>query len=262
VNIAVCIKQVPASTQVKVNPETGTLLRDSVEAVLNPFDEYAVEEALRIRDTAGGSVKVITMGPPQADAALRQAISMGADEGYLITDIAFAGSDTWATSYTLSRGIRKLGDIQLVICGKQAIDGDTAQVGPGVAEMLAFPFVAWVRKIESIDGSSIRVQRLMEDGYDVVEIPLPALITVVKEINEPRMASLKGKMRAKKAQIVKLTADDLEADRSRIGLRGSPTQVLRSFVPEKKTGGEKVSGELPDLVAKIKTTILDLGVVK
>lgn len=261
-NIAVCIKQVPASTQVKVNPETGTLLRDSVEAVMNPFDEYAVEEALRIRDTAGGSVKVITMGPPQADAALRQAISMGADEGYLITDIAFAGSDTWATSYTLSRGIRKLGDIQLVICGKQAIDGDTAQVGPGVAEMLAIPFVAWVRKIESINASSIRVQRLMEDGYDVVETPLPALITVVKEINEPRMVSLKGKMRAKRAQIVKFTADELEADRSRIGLRGSPTQVLRSFVPEKKTGGEKVSGELPDLVARIKTTILDLGIVK
>jgi electron transfer flavoprotein beta subunit len=262
VNIVVCIKQVPGTTQVKVNPETGTLIRDSVEAVINPFDEYAVEEALRIREKVGGIVTAITMGPPQADSALRHAISMGADEAVLISDMAFAGSDTWATSYTVSRGIKKLGNANLVICGKQAIDGDTAQVGPGVAEMLDMPFVAWVRKIEEISDSSIRVERLMEDGYDIVEMPLPALITVVKEINEPRMASLKGKMRAKKAEIKILTAADLDADLSKIGLKGSPTQVLRSFVPEKKTGGEKISGEVPDLVARMKKEIMELGVVK
>jgi electron transfer flavoprotein beta subunit len=202
------------------------------------------------------------MGPPQADSALRQAIAMGADEAYLISDVAFAGSDTWATSYTVSRGIRKLGEVGLIICGKQAIDGDTAQVGPGVAEMLGIPFVAWVRKIEELSDTSIRVERLMEDGYDVLEMPLPALITVVKEINEPRMASLKGKMRAKKAEITRFAAADLEVDPARIGLKGSPTQVLRSFVPEKKTGGEKVAGELHELVAKLKTTILELGVAK
>lgn len=261
-NIIVCIKQVPGTTQVKINPDTGTLIRDGVEAVVNPFDEYAIEEALRIKEKVGGTVKVITMGPPQAEVALRTAISMGADEGVLVSDRAFAGSDTWATSYTVAAAIRTLAPYDLIICGKQAIDGDTAQVGPGVAEMLGIPFIAWVRKVEHVDGEIIRAERMMEDGYDVVEMPLPGLITVVKEINEPRLASLKGKMRAKKAEIATLGVDDLDVDPDRIGLKGSPTQVLRSFVPERKTGGEKFEGEVPDLVERLKSTILDLGVVK
>jgi electron transfer flavoprotein beta subunit len=263
VNIVVCIKQVPGTTQVKINPETGTLIRDGVEAVVNPFDEYAIEEALRIKEKLGGTVKVISMGPPQADIALRSAIAMGADEAILVTDRQFAGSDTWATSYTLSNAIKAIGKTDLIICGKQAIDGDTAQVGPGVAEMLDIPFIAWVRKVEEITGSFIRVERLMEEGYDVVEMPLPGLITVVKEINTPRMASLKGKMRAKGATITTLTAASLlSVIPDKIGLKGSPTQVFRSFIPEKKTGGEKVSGEVPELVAKIKSTILDLEIIK
>ncbi len=261
-NIVVCIKQVPGTTQVKINPETGTLIRDGVEAVVNPFDEYAIEEAIRIKEKVGGVIKVITMGPAQAENVLRSAIAMGADEGYLITDRAFAGSDTWATSYTISSGIKTLGPVDLIICGKQAIDGDTAQVGPGVAEMLNVPYVAWVRKVEEVSSSSIKVERLMEEGYDIVEMPLPGLITVVKEINTPRMASLKGKMRAKSAKINIIDAKALSVDSSKLGLKGSPTQVLRSFVPERKTGGEKVSGEVPMLVEKIKSTILDLGVVK
>lgn len=261
-NIVVCIKQVPGTTQVKINPETGTLIRDGVEAVVNPFDEYAVEEAIRIKEKVGGIVKVVTMGPPQAENALRTCIAMGADEGYLITDRAFAGSDTWATSYTLSKGIEKLGEVDLIICGKQAIDGDTAQVGPGIATMLDLPFVAWVRKIESISSSSIKVERMMEDGYDVVEMKLPGLVTVVKEINTPRMASLKGKMRAKKAQITVLDASKISVEKDKLGLNGSPTQVMRSFVPEKKSGGEKISGEIPELVKKLHSTIFDLGVVK
>lgn len=261
-NIVVCIKQVPGTTQVRINPETGTLIRDGVEAVVNPFDEYAIEEALRIKEKTGGVVKVITMGPPQAEAALRSAIAMGADEGILVSDRLFAGSDTWATSYTLSNAIGTLQDTDLIICGKQAIDGDTAQVGPGVAEMLDIPFVAWVRRVEEVTESAIRVERLMEDGYDVVEMPLPGLITVVKEINTPRMASLKGKMRAKKAVIATITAADMQVDTDRLGLGGSPTQVLRSFVPEKKTGGEKISGEVPELVEKIKSTIIDLEIIK
>ena len=262
-NIAVCIKQVPATTQVKINPETGTMIRDGVEAIVNPFDEYAVEEALQIRERMGsGSVKVITMGPPQAEEALRSALAMGADEGFLITDRAFAGSDTWATSYTVALGIKSLGKVDLIICGKQAIDGDTAQVGPGISDMLGIPFVAWVRKVEEVSETHIRVERMMEDGYEVVEMPLPGLITVTKEINIPRMASLKGKMKAKKAQILHLTAETLKPDMEKIGLKGSPTQVLRSFVPPRKTGGEKISGETPELVAKIKNTIMELGVIR
>lgn len=262
-NIVVCIKQVPGTTQVKINPDTGTLIRDGVEAVVNPFDEFAIEEALRIKERLGNAViKVITMGPPQAEEALKSVIAMGADEGFLISDRAFAGSDTWATSYTLARGIKSLGAVDLIICGKQAIDGDTAQVGPGVAEMLGIPFVAWVRKVEDVTETSLRVERMMEDGYEVVEIPLPGLITVVKEINVPRMASLKGKMRAKKAVITKLTATSLSADPEKIGQQGSPTQVLRSFVPERKSGGEKISGEVPDLVNKIKSAVLDLNVIR
>jgi electron transfer flavoprotein beta subunit len=264
VNIVVCIKQVPGTTQVKINPETGTLIRDGVEAVVNPFDEFALEEALRLKERIGSGVviKVITMGPPQAESALRSAIAMGADEGYLISDRAFAGSDTWATSYTLSRGIQALGETHLIICGKQAIDGDTAQVGPGVAEMLGLPFVAWVRKVEDINATTIRVERMMEQGYDVVEMPLPGLITVVKEINTPRMASLKGKMRAKSALIKVLNAEALHADITKTGLAGSPTQVLRSFVPERKTGGEKINGDVPELVEKIVSTITELNVIK
>ncbi|MDR0330660.1 MAG: electron transfer flavoprotein subunit beta/FixA family protein [Chitinispirillales bacterium] len=261
-NIVVCIKQVPGTTQVKINPETGTLIRDGVEAVVNPFDEYAIEEAIRIKEKIGGNVLVITMGPPQADAALRSAIAMGADEGYLVSDRAFAGSDTWATSYTLSGAIKTLGQVDLIICGKQAIDGDTAQVGPGVAEMLGLPFVAWVRKVEGITDASIKVERLMEEGYDVVEMPLPGLITVVKEINEPRMASLKGKMRAKSAEIKKIDASTMEVDPDRIGLKGSPTQVFRSFVPERKGGGEKITGETAELAQKAASVIQNLGVVK
>lgn len=262
-NIVVCIKQVPGTTKVQINPETGTLIRDGVEAVVNPFDEYAIEEALRIKDRVPGStVKVITMGPPQAEVALRTAISMGADEGFLISDRAFAGSDTWATSYTVSNGIKALGPVDLIICGKQAIDGDTAQVGPGVAEMLNMPFVAWVRKVEEVDASHIRVERLMEDGYEVVEMALPALITVVKEINTPRMASLKGKMKAKSAKITALNTQNMQLDPARLGLKGSPTQVLRSFVPQRKSGGEKISGEVPVLVEKMFSTIKELNVVK
>jgi electron transfer flavoprotein beta subunit len=262
VNIVVCIKQVPGSTQVKINPDTGTLMRDSVEAIINPFDEYAIEEAIRIREKKGGKVKAITMGPPQAEKALRDAIAMGVDEGFLISDRAFAGSDTWATSYTLANSIKKIENFDLIICGKQAIDGDTAQVGPGIAEMLDIPFVAWVRKINEITDSSLIVERMMEDGYDIIEIPIPGLITVVKEINIPRLASLRGKMKARKANITTITSNDISVDKNRIGLKGSPTQVLRSFVPEKKSGGEKFTGDIPELVEKISSTIRDLNIIK
>jgi electron transfer flavoprotein beta subunit len=248
--ILVCIKQVPGTTQVRINPQTGTLIREGVEAITNPFDEYAIEEALRLREKHGGRVTVITMGPPQADEAV------------LISDRAFAGSDTWATGYTLSGAIRKLGKFDLIICGKQAIDGDTAQVGPGISEMLDIPFVAWVRKVEEVANGKIRVERLMEDGYEVIEMPFPALITVVKEINEPRLESLKGKMRAKKYQIRVMTRADIEAEDEKLGLKGSPTNVLRSFIPERKGGGKKIAGEVPQLVEEAFSAIQSLNVIK
>ncbi len=259
--VVVCIKQVPASTEVKINPETNTLMRDSVEAMINPFDLYALEEGVRVKERCDGSVTVLSMGPPQVEEALREAVSLGADETVLLSDRAFAGADTWATAYTLAQGMRKIGDYDLIICGKQAIDGDTAQVGPGVAEVLNIPFVAYVRKIEEIAGNKIRVERLMDEGYEVLEMSLPALITVVKEINEPRMPSLKGKMRARKAEITVWNADDLGADKEKCGLNGSPTKVDKIFTPPSRSGGEVLSGEIPEMVNTLVDKIREARVV-
>jgi electron transfer flavoprotein beta subunit len=201
---------------------------------MNPYDRHALEAAVRLKEEHGGTVTVLSMGPPQAEAMLREAVSCGADEAVLVSDRAFAGADTWATTYTLSQAIKKIDDFDLILCGKQAIDGDTAQVGPGLAERLDIPFVAYVRKINNCTAKSIRVERLMDDGFDLLEVPLPALFTVVKEINEPRIPSLKGKMRAKKIDITKLTAVDIEADPEQLGLKGSTTQVVKVFSPERK----------------------------
>ena len=196
-NIIVCIKQVPNTTDVKIDPVTNTLIRDGVESVINPFDAYAIEEAVRLKERFGGKVTVVTMGPPQADAALREAISLGCDEGILVSDRKFAGSDTWATSYTLSCAIKKIGAFDIILCGKQASDGDTAQVGPGISTHLDIPQVTYVKKIEEIKDNKARVERMTEEGFDIVETPVPCLFTVVKEINTPRLPSLKGMMRAK-----------------------------------------------------------------
>ncbi len=242
-NIVVCIKQVPDTAEVRINPETNTLIRDGVASIINPFDVHAIEAALQVREKAGGKVIVITMGPPQAEAALRDAIAMGADEAVLLTDRAFAGSDTWATSYTLSRAVKKLG-ADMVICGKQAIDGDTAQVGPEMAEFLDIPHISYVRRIEDVQPDSVRVQRLMDDGSDVVESSVPVLITVVKELNEPRLPSLKGKMAAKKAEIKKWVSADIEAEADKIGLKGSPTQVRNIFAPEVKKDRKLLEGSM------------------
>jgi electron transfer flavoprotein beta subunit len=239
--IIVCVKQVPDTAEVKINPETGTLVREGVPSIINPFDTHAIEAGLQIREHTGGTVTVLTMGPPQAETALREALSMGSDEAVLLSDKAFAGSDTWATSYTLSKAIEKLG-ADIIICGKQAIDGDTAQVGPETAEFLNIPHVSYVRKIEDVSESSIRVQRMMDEGYDVVESTLPVLLTVVKELNEPRFPSLKGKMAAKKAVIRKFGQPDIGADENDLGLKGSPTQVKNIFTPEARTDRKLIQG--------------------
>lgn len=240
-NIVVCMKQVPDTAEVKINPETGTLIREGVPSIINPFDMHAIEAGIQIREKVGGKVTVVTMGPPQAEAALREAIAMGADDALLLSDRAFAGSDTWATSYTLAKAIGKLG-ADIIICGKQAIDGDTAQVGPETAEFLNIPHISYVRKIEEAGQNSIRVQRMMDEGYDVVECAYPVLLTVVKELNEPRLPSLKGKMAARKAVISKWALSDIAADENSLGLKGSPTQVKNIFTPEARSGRTMLEG--------------------
>lgn len=254
-NIIVCIKQVPETTDVRINPETNTLIRDGVKSIINPFDMYAIEAGVRLKEKMGGKVIVITMGPPQAEAALREAISMGCDEAVLVSDRAFAGSDTWATSYTLSCAIRKaakeFGGYDVVICGKQASDGDTAQVGPGISTHLDIPQVTYVKKIEEVKDNTVKVERMTEEGYDVISAPLPVLFTVVKEINEPRIPSLKGMMRAKSAKIAVWTAKDIDADPKDLGLSGSPTNVVRIFTPAHRTGGQMITGETAEIVDKV-----------
>jgi len=250
-NIIVLVKQVPDASEVKINRETNTLIRDGVPSIINPYDRYAIEEALRLREKHGGKVTAVTMGPPQAVEALKEAVSLGVDDVVLLSDRAFAGADTWATSYALSQGIRKVGEYDLVIAGKQAIDGDTAQVGPETADMLGIPFVAYIRKIEQVEGRKMIAERLMDEGYDVVETSLPALITVVKEINEPRVPSLKGKMKAKNLKVTAWTAKDIGADEEKIGLKGSPTQVVRIFPPAPRGQREILSGSIADQVATV-----------
>ena len=245
--ITVCVKQVPDTAEVRINPETNTLIRDGVPSIINPYDMHAIEAGLQIRETTGGSVTVLTMGPPQAETALREAIAMGADTAVLLTDRAFAGSDTWATAYTLAKAIEHIG-ADIIICGKQAIDGDTAQVGPEVAEFLDIPHVAYIRKIEEVTDNRIVVQRLMDDGYDIVASALPVLLTVVRELNVPRMSSLKGKMAAKKAEIRKLGAADIGAEEESLGLTGSPTQVRNIFAPEVKKDRKMFEGTAEEKV--------------
>ena len=256
-NIIVCIKQVPETTEVRINPETNTLIREGVKSIINPFDMYAIEEAVRLKEKFGGKATVISMGPPQAEAALREALSMGIDNAILVGDRAFAGSDTWATSYTLAAAIKTSGEFDLIICGKQASDGDTAQVGPGISTHLDIPQVTYVKKIEEVKDKTLRVERMMEEGYEIIEAPLPCLITVVKEINEPRIPSLKGMMRAKAAKITMLTQKELNLDPQSIGLCGSPTQVVKIFTPPPRQGGQVLSGEITDIAAKLVELIKD-----
>ena len=235
----VCIKQVPDTTDVKINPETNTLIREGVDSIINPFDTYAIEEGLRLKERFGGKVTVLTMGPPQAREALKEAVAMGADEAILLTDRAFAGSDTWATAYTLSQAIRRLGRFDVVLCGKQAIDGDTGQVGPGIARQLRIPQLTYVSKLLEIDPASarIRVERLLEEGREIVDCTLPVLLTVVKDINQPRYPTFLGIRRATRMEIPVWDSQSLAgANPEYFGLKGSPTQVVRIFHPPARAG--------------------------
>lgn len=250
-NIVVCIKQVPDTTEVKINPETNTLIREGIASIINPFDMYAIEEGLRLKEKNGGTVTALTMGPPQAEAALREAISLGVDSAVLVSDRAFAGSDTWATSYTLAEAIKAIGAYDLILCGKQAIDGDTAQVGPGIATHLDIPQVTFVQKIREVTDKQMVVERMMDEGYDVLEVSFPCLCTVVKGINEPRLPSLRGKMNAKKAEIKKITNAELKLDTNDLGLDGSPTVVNRIFTPPVREGGKIFEGDITEAINEI-----------
>lgn len=257
-NIVVCVKQVPGTNEVKMNEETNTIIREGMESIINPFDTYAVEEGVRLKEQTDGKVTAISMGIPAVADLLKETIGLGVDEAVLLSDRAFAGADSLATSYALSRGIAKIGGVDLIICGKQATDGDTAQVGPSLAEKLNIPHTTYVKKIEEIREGYIRCERMTDDGYEVIEMTLPAVITVVKEINEPRLPSMKGMMRAKKAVINVWTADDIGADKELCGLNGSPTQVVKTFVPVHNVNSEMIEGEPSEQAQRLAEILMSM----
>lgn len=238
-NIVVCLKQVPDTNEVKIDPKKGTLIREGVPSIINPDDKNALEEALTLKDNYGAKVTVISMGPPQAENALREALGMGADEAILITDRAFAGADTLATSNALAGALRKL-DYDIIFAGRQAIDGDTAQVGPEIAEHLGIPQVTYVEKVE-IDGDKVKVRRALEDGYEAISVKEPVLLTTIKELNTPRYMNMKNIFEAYKKEMKIWTANDIDVDKSLLGLSGSPTKVKKSMTKEPKGAGELVN---------------------
>lgn len=233
-DILVCVKQVPDTTEIKINYETNTLIREGVPSIVNPFDAYALEVAVRLKEKHGGTVTVLSMGPEQAKAALKECLSVGADTAYLLSDRAFGGSDTLATSYILASAIQSLGKFDLIMCGKQAIDGDTAQVGPEIAEHLDMPQVTYTLDADVTEEGKVIVKKETETGYEMVETQTPALLTVVKTGFEPRMASVKAKIAANRKPIHVITSQDITIDLTRAGLKGSPTKVKKTYTPPMK----------------------------
>lgn len=238
--IIVPIKQVPETSKVKMDPVTGTMIRTGMESIINPLDLYAIETAIRLKEHLGGTITVISMGPPQAMKAIREAIAMGCDDGVLLSDKAFGGADTWATAYTITLGIRKLGGADLILCGERATDGDTGQVGPGMAAMLDLPLITYVAKVEMHSEASLRAERMVEGGREVLRVNLPVVMTVVKEIAVPRLPTLRGILRAKEAIVKTWGPADISADPALIGLKGSPTRVVRIHHPQVTRKGEQI----------------------
>ncbi len=245
-NIAVCIKQVPDTTEVKLDPKTGTLIREGIPSIMNPDDKAALEAALTIKDKLGAEVHVITMGPMQADAVLREALAMGADKAYLLTDRAFGGADTLATSTTLAAALSKI-DFDLILAGRQAIDGDTAQVGPQIAEHLGIPNVSYAEDIE-VNGKEITIKRWYEDRFHTVKVKMPCLITVLGEMNTPRYMTPGGIFDAYDTEVTVWKREDVTVDDTKIGLKGSPTRVAASFPKSLKAAGEKKVLDVEDAV--------------
>ena len=248
--IAVCIKQVPASSDAKIDPETKRIVREGSKAVVNPFDLYAIEEAISIKEQVGGEVVALSMGPEKAMSVLIEALSMGADRAVLLSDRAFGGSDTWATGYALSKAIETIGGVDLILCGKQAVDGDTAQVGAGIAAQLDIRQAANVWKIERIEKDAVTVKRMSERGYDIVKLQYPALLTVVKDINSPRIPKLHDARIARRKEIPVWKPEDIGADPDLIGLKNSPTQVVKTAPPAARDAAALKIDEKPDAAAE------------
>ena len=257
-DIVVLVKQVPNTTEVKLDPKTGNLIREGIESIINPDDKHALEAAIRIKQEHGGKVTAVSMGPPQAIDAISEALGLGADEGILLTDRAFAGADTWATSTTLGKAIEKIGRFDLVLCGRQAIDGDTAQIGPQVADYLGVPQVTYVFDIEEIKKSSITVKRRLEDGFERIQCTLPALLTTIGELNKPRFPRVDRLIDACKenAHIETWNSADLGIQTRDVGLEGSLTNVIKTFAPKFQRQGEILEGDaratVKSLVGKLR----------
>lgn len=254
-NILVCIKQVPDTTEIKIDPVKNTLIRDGVPSIVNPFDTYALEAAARIKDNdPDAKIVVVTMGPPQAEKALRECLAIAADKAYLVTDRAFGGSDTLATSYVLRKTVEKLegieGKFDAIFCGKQAIDGDTGQVGPELAEWLDIPQITNCWEVE-VAGDSLKAKKQTDDGFEIIAAKMPCLITYTQPAWEVRYPNIKRKLAANKAEIPQISVADLaDIEEVRLGLNGSPTKVKKSFVPPKREGGIKIEEETPEEGAK------------
>ena len=247
--IIVCAKQVPDTNEVKIDPVKGTLIRDGVPSILNPDDANALEAALQVKDANPDvTISVVSMGPPQACYMLRECLAMGADDAYLLSSRAFGGADTCATSTTIAAGIRKIGDYDIIFAGRQAIDGDTAQVGPQTARRLGLPVVTYVQKVRELKEGSIVVERQLEDGYEVIEVKTPCVLTAVKELNDPRYMTIDGIVDAYNKEITIWNENDVNLDPSDCGLKASPTQVFRSFTPPPKGKGEMLEGTVSEMV--------------
>ncbi len=250
-HVVVCIKQVPDAKNVRIDPDTHTLVRQGVDSIINPFDLFAVEAALRLKDAHGARVTAVTMGPPQAEEALRDTLSRGVDDALLLSDRAFAGADTWATAGTLAAAVRKMGDVDLIFCGKQAVDGDTAQVGPELATILDIPYATLVKDFQLLEGGHLKAVRRTDEGTEIWKLPLPALVTVLRDVGDPRVPSLKHKMRAKKADIPVWGPGDLGLDPDAVGLSGSYTQVVRVFSPPRRSDRILIQGAVEEQVEQL-----------
>lgn len=257
-NIVVCIKQVPETSNVRMDEKTGTMLREGIESIVNPLDLFAVEAAIRLREEHGGRVTVLSMGPKSAEKAVREAIAMGCEDGVLISDRAFAGSDTYATSYVLSRAIKKIGAFDLVLLGVRATDGETGQVGPGVAAFLDVPVCTYVSRIVEANGEALTVERLVESGYETLRLPMPCVLSVGNETGYPRLPTLRGKQAARKAEVAVWGSADMDLDESLLGLEGSPTRVMKIDKPvvtrkgrtvdARRLGAQAAARELADFL--------------
>ncbi|MHC6180228.1 electron transfer flavoprotein subunit beta/FixA family protein [Clostridium sp. JNZ X4-2] len=259
-NILVCVKQVPSTTEIKLDPETHTIIRDRNDNIINPLDTYAIEEALRLKEKYGGKITAISMGIPKVTDMLREIIGLGVDEAVLLSDRKFAGSDTLATAYALEKAIKKVENYDLIICGKQATDGDTAQVGPNLAEKLGIPHTTYVSRIDSVENGRIKCRRNADEGYAMVELELPALITVVKEINVPRLSTIAGLRRSIDAKIPVWNSSDIDASDDFIGLTGSPTQVKKTFVPDHNIETEFLKGTPDEQAGALAEKLTAMGI--